>query len=134
MLLQFAEGGAMFAAVLAAAPAVFIGLFLLWRRRNTAAERERRRRLKVHREGRITDGTVFDIRDVAADPPQQLIHYTYLIRGVEYSTSQEVSSLRDAVGEDPSGVVGAVTVKYEWKNPYNSIVVCEEWSGLRRKR
>ena len=129
-LLRFAESGAIFGAVLAGALIVFVGLFFLWRRRNTPEERERRRRLAVHREGRITDGTVLDIRD---EPPQRLICYTYVIGGVEYSAAQEVSALAADVGDDPSRIVGSATVKYHSRNPYNSIVVCEEWSGLRKR-
>lgn len=127
---RFAESGVVFGVVLAGAVAAFLGLFLLLRRRTTPAERERRRRLAVHREGRITDGTVFDIRD---EPPQRLICYTYLIGGVEYSAAQEVSTLSAAVGDDPSRIVGSAAVKYKSRNPYNSIVVCEEWSGLRKR-
>lgn len=134
MVSRLAESGAAFGAALVLFAVVAVGLYLLWRRHNTPAERERRRRLRVNRDGRIAAGEVFDIEDRSADdagPSQRFLHYTYLIGAVSYTSSQEVSSLAEIVGEDPSGVVGAVSVKYLQKNPYNSIVVCEEWSGLR---
>jgi len=31
----------------------------------------------------------------------------------------------------PQRLIGAVTLKYSPRNAANSIVVCEEWSGLR---
>jgi len=33
----------------------------------------------------------------------------------------------------PSRIVGSATVKYQTRNPYNSIVVCEGWSGLGKR-
>ena len=32
----------------------------------------------------------------------------------------------------PSGMIGMVDMKYLAKNPANSILICEEWSGLAR--
>ena len=31
-------------------------------------------------------------------------------------------------------LVGPVTLKYSTRNPANSIIICEEWSGLRQRR
>ena len=129
-LSPLAESGVLFGGVLAAALGVLAAFYFVWRRRNTPEERERRRRLKVHREGRITGGVLLDIED--ADETR-LVHYTYRIGAVDYSACQDVTALSEAVGDDPKGVVGAVTVKVHQKNPYNSIVVCESWSGLRRE-
>jgi hypothetical protein len=53
---------------------------------------------------------------------------------VDYSACQDVSALTDRIGQDPASMIGSVYVKYHAKNPYNSIVVCEEWSGLRQRR
>jgi hypothetical protein len=106
-------------------------------RRPSPAERERRRRLQVHRAGRITDGTVIDFGEHSepnASDPKRLIYYTYSIGGVEYLTCQDVSSLVERIGDDPAQMFGAVYIKYQSKNPYNSIIVCEEWSGLRTRR
>ncbi len=124
---QFSDSGVAFGAALLLCSAALFALVVVWRRRKDPVERERRRRLEVNRRGRITTGVVHDIGD-------GLIHYQYAIGAVEYAACQDVSAVAELVGEDPKGVVGAVTVKYHQKNPYNSIVICEEWSGLRGKR
>lgn len=97
---------------------------VMWKRRNPR-ERERRRRLAVNLHGRMGDGTITDCQEDA-------LHYTYSIRGVEYATAQDVSTLREFLPEDPALLVGPVTLKYSSNNPANSILLCEEWSGLRR--
>lgn len=120
-----------------AAAALIGGLVIYILRRPSAAERERRRRLKIYQEGRITDGTVFDVGepgDPAGPDSARLLYYTYSIGGVDYSACQDVSALTDRIGQDPASMIGSVYVKYHAKNPYNSIVVCEEWSGLRQRR
>lgn len=107
-------------------------LYIAWRRRNTPAEKERRRRQQVNAQGRITDGTVTDFLPLDGDPENgALIHYTYSIGGVEYSAAQDVSTLLDLIGNDPSRWFGSVNIKYHTRNPSNSIVICEEWSGFR---
>jgi hypothetical protein len=59
------------------------------------------------------------------------LFYSYAVRGVEYTASQDIALL---AGKLPPGGLspnGAVSVKYDARNPANSIVVAEEWSGLR---
>ncbi len=51
---------------------------------------------------------------------EPLIHYRYVVGGVEYSAAQDVSALRDAIG-DPQQFLGTVTVKYFPRLPANSI-------------
>jgi hypothetical protein len=51
---------------------------------------------------------------------------------VEYTASQDISKLRDRLPEDPQTWIGPVTIKYLPRNPANSIVVCEDWSGFRQ--
>ena len=121
----------MFAVVLVGALAVLAGLIFAWRRRNNPTEKERRRRLRVNRHGRTTSGVVMDI---AEDTASRLIHYTYRIGAVEYNAAQDVTTLEELVGNDPSRIVGPAQVKYQRSNPYNSIVVCEDWTGLRTRR
>ena len=103
--------------------------YRVWKRLNTPAERERRRRLLVNAQGRTIDGTVTDISGDEAHG-ECLIHYCYVVGGVEYSAAQDVSSLRDTIG-DPRQFLGTATVKYSPRSPANSIIVCEEWTGLR---
>jgi hypothetical protein len=73
--------------------------------------------------GKMGDANLLEIRD-------GLLFYSYAVRGVEYTASQDVSSLTSFV---PDGVasLGSICVKYDPRNPANSIVLAEEWSGLR---
>lgn len=98
-------------------------VWILYQRRLTPAEKERRRRLALNRWQRTAEGLVTD-----AGP--DLIHYQYELRGVAYSASQDVTALRHLLPPDPGRLIGPVHVKYDPKNPANSIILCEEWSGL----
>jgi hypothetical protein len=62
------------------------------------------------------------------------LYYTYEVRGVQYEASQDVASLRECLPADPERLIGVVGMKYSQNNPANSILVCEEWSGLRAPR
>jgi hypothetical protein len=101
------------------------------RRKKSDAERERERRLAVHASGRMTDGRLSEalIPSEALNPV--LLYYKYSVAGVEYSAAQDVSSILDAFYHRPYLPGEAVIIKYDQHNPYNSIVVCELWSGLR---
>jgi hypothetical protein len=92
--------------------------------RVTPEERERRRRAVLAATGKMGDATLVEFRD-------NNLFYSYFVRGVEYTASQEVSALADRLPDDLSNV-GAVSVKYDPRNPANSIVVAEQWSGLRK--
>jgi hypothetical protein len=92
--------------------------------RVTPEERERRRRAVLAATGKMGDAMLVEFRD-------NNLFYSYLVRGVEYTASQEVSSLTDRLPDDLSSV-GSVSVKYDPRNPANSIVVAEQWSGLRK--
>ena len=97
--------------------------FRAWRAsRVTPEERERRRRALLVSIGKMGDATLTEVRE-------EFVFYAYLVRGVEYTASQDVSALRDRVPSDLS-TVHAVSVRYDPKNPANSIVVAEDWSGL----
>jgi HAMP domain-containing protein len=95
-----------------------------WRRsRVTAEERERRRCARLVATGKINDAMLVEIRE-------NLVFYSYLVRGVEYTASQDIGRLVDQAAVDFSGI-SAMSVKYDARNPADSIVVGEEWSGLR---
>lgn len=98
------------------------------RGRPTPEEVERRRRLTLHREGKMGDG---EIVDVEADSGS--IFYSYSVAGVIYIASQDVSQLQSLLPPDVMTMVGPVSVKFDPRNPANSMVLCEEWRGLRQK-
>jgi len=88
------------------------------------AERERRRRLKVNSLGRTGSAMIIDFHDGE-------VCYKYSIGGVEYTAFQDVSSLAEILPADPATLISRpATLKYLAGNPANSILVCEEWSGL----
>ncbi len=130
--LPFAQYPYLTAAVAAAAALLLVFAWIAWRRYNSPAEKERRRRSLVNARGLLTDGVVTDFDVMEEEVSKGLIHYTYRIGGVEYSAAQDITDLLDAVQGDTSNIIGAVNVKYHSRNPFNSIVICEGWSGLRR--
>jgi len=103
---------------------MILGAFAFLNARLTAAQRERRRRLMVNRTGRMGDATISDVRDC-------VLYYSYQVRGVAYTASQDTSDLKHLLPPDTSVLVGPAGMKYAPGNPANSIVICEDWSGLR---
>jgi hypothetical protein len=96
-----------------------------WRNsRITPEERERRRRAALVARGKMGDATITEIRE-------ELLFYSYDVRGVEYIASQDLTLLKEYLPADLSVLIGAVSVRYDPKNPANSIVLAEDWSGLR---
>jgi hypothetical protein len=97
--------------------------FRAWRNsRVSPQERERLRRAGLVASGKMGDATLTEVRD-------EHLFYAYLVRGVEYTASQDVSSLKQHVPADLS-MLAAVSVRYDPRNPANSIVVAEQWTGL----
>ncbi len=62
---------------------------------------------------------------------ENAIYYSYSVRGVQYTASQDISALREHVPAEPERLIGIASLKYATNNPANSILICEEWSGLR---
>ena len=123
-----------------AAAVVCIGAVTTWlvmRRRPSAEEIERERRAQLVRTGRIMDGTILDITELETpgepDHPREIrfILYKYEIGGVVYECSQEVTALRDYVNPAELRLSFPCSVRYDIHRPENSIVVAENWSGLR---
>ncbi len=93
--------------------------------RRSPADRERQRRLAVNARGRTGGAMITDFRE-------GVLCYTYFVGGVEYTAFQDVSALAGLLPEDPRTLIQRpATLKYLAHNPANSILVCEEWSGLR---
>ena len=95
--------------------------------RKSPAEREKRRRTAVNANGRLIDGVVTEVRD-------HTVFYSYSWRGIEYDTAQPIDGLEVFLPHDLARLVGPVTVKFLSANPYNSIVLCESWSGFRKQK
>lgn len=90
----------------------------------TPEELERRRRALIHARGKLGDGEIIDVTGT-------VIIYVYQVAGVGYEASQDVSALRSMVPADLISMVGPVSVKFDPRNPANSIVISEDWSGFR---
>jgi len=107
-------------AIALTAAAVWIG----YNKRNSPERREQRRRLYVNREGRLGEAMIIDVID-------DTLVYQYQVNGVSYTGSQDVSTLRQFLPGGFDRLIGQVTIKYILRNPPNSILLCEVWSGLR---
>jgi hypothetical protein len=92
--------------------------------RPNAAELERRRRISLHSRGKMGDANLLEYREHVA-------FYSYDIGGVEYTACQDLADLRPLLPPDLWSTVGPACIKYDPRNPANSIVLCEKWSGLR---
>ena len=120
------------AAVLGAA-LLALGLWLIFRKRPTAEELERARRLLLAHSGRLVDGMLLDVCEVEAEDGRTLtmLLYSYRIGGVDYESSQDITDMRGVVDALQVRAGFPCSARYQPGNPHNSIVVAEEWSGLR---
>jgi hypothetical protein len=109
-----------------AAVLIALAIFIALRVHGTPEKRERKRRLSVNKLGRLGDAMI-------TEATGEVIYYSYSIRGVQYTASQDVASLREKLPGDPEKLIGIASLKYSPNNPANSILICEEWSGLRVK-
>jgi len=121
------------AGIVALAGLVWLIVYL---RRPSAEEIERRRREQLARTGRITDGVILDARTLSGEdsisPTPEVLVYSYRLAGVTYNCAQDVSRL-------PDQVIGfridqPVQLRYDPRNPGNSILVSESWTGLWQNR
>ena len=100
------------------------GAFVIFQRRNTPERRELKRRFNVNSLGRLGDAFLLEASS-------ESIIYEYDVQGVNYNASQDVQLLSAYLPEQPDRLIGPVNIKYMTRNPANSIVVCEHWSGIR---
>jgi hypothetical protein len=118
-------------AVLGLIACALAAAFLTWkylRHKPTPEELEKRRRLAVHAVGKLGDGEVLDVEGAA-------VVFSYSVAGVGYTASQDVTAFEAQLPENTMNLIGQAQVKFDPRNPANSIVICEEWSGLvGRKR
>jgi len=111
---------------------------------------ERKRRLHLNLIGRIAEGQVVELaqhppppadqrrgllglraRPLPDNRPRCLVSYSYSISGVTYHTAQDITGLESQVRAERLVTGYPTSVKYDPANPSDSIVVADDWSGLR---
>ena len=107
--------------------------WLIVRKRPTAEELERARRLFLVQSGRIVDGMLLDVCEVEAEDGRTLtmLLFHYRNGGVDYECSQDITDMPGVVDVAQIRAGFPCSVRYQPGNPQNSIVVAEQWSGLR---
>jgi hypothetical protein len=125
---RWANAEALGLALLAIGVAILAALIVrqYLRNRVTPEEHERRRRHALDRSGKIGDGEVIEVDGDS-------LVYTWQVSGVVYTGTQDASALRARLPEERLSMFGPVSVKFDPRNPFNSVVITEEWSGLRLK-
>jgi hypothetical protein len=128
----------------AASLAVVGGAFLskLLGRSPDPDEIERQRRAYLNQIGRIVEGQITDLVEVAEDKARRkstkevdgrrkMVCYSYSISGVSYETAQDITSLEGRAGMERIITGLPASIKYDPSNPSNSILLADDWSGLR---
>lgn len=122
-------------AVLGAVAFVLAGVWV-WRlvrqwRRKSPDELERLRRLGVNAVGRIIPGRIVELAEpVAGGPTGPVLLYDYEVAGVTYEAAQDVSALAVVAAAAPFLPGQTTSVKYDPRQPTNSILACETWCGI----
>ena len=96
---------------------------MLRRASRLGRNRERQRRLKIERTGRVTDGYVSGYSD-------GLVEYSWTWCGVSYTGSQDIQELLQLNPELPMRLRGRVHVRLLPSAPHDSIIASENWSGV----
>ena len=130
--------------------AIALLVYAFLRPASNPEEEERKRRLHLNHIGRIAEGQVVEVveqppaeapekrgllkaraRPLAELKPRHLVSYSYSISGVTYHTAQDVTGLESQVRFDRLVAGQQASVKYDPSNPTDSILVADDWSGLR---
>jgi hypothetical protein len=113
-------------------------------------DEERKRRLHLNQIGRIAEGQIVELVErppeskearkglfgASAKPlkdmrPRHLVSYSYLISGVTYQTAQDITGLESQIRLERLVAGQPASIKYDAANPSDSILVADDWSGLR---
>ncbi|HKV23242.1 MAG TPA: hypothetical protein VJN93_01500 [Candidatus Acidoferrum sp.] len=134
----------------AALVAVLMIAYAFFRPAEEPDELERKRRLHLNQIGRIAEGQVVELaqhpveaheaprkffgsraRPLASPSPRHLVTYSYAISGVTYHTAQDITGLEGQIRFERLVAGQPASVKYDPSNPSDSILVADDWSGLR---
>jgi Protein of unknown function (DUF3592) len=132
--------------------AIVLLVYAFVRPASNPEEAERKRRLHLNHIGRIAEGQVVElveqpagaaeaeerrgllkprVRPVLDLRPRHLVSYSYSISGVTYHTAQDITGLESQVQFERLVAGQQASVKYDPSNPSDSILVADDWSGLR---
>jgi hypothetical protein len=65
------------------------------------------------------------------DGARRLVRYSYSISGITYETAQDVTGLEERLCLERLAAGQPASVKYDPSNPSNSILVADDWSGIK---
>jgi hypothetical protein len=116
--------------------AIVLGTFAAWRlfrKQPSPEELERERRQFLVQSGRLVDGMTLDVCEVDSEDGRTvtMLLYSYRIDGVDYECSQDLTEIRNVVDAAKVRAGFPCTVRYQPGNPQNSIVIAENWTGIR---
>ena len=133
----------------AAIAAIAMVAYAFFRPAELPEDIERKRRLNLNQIGRIAEGQVVDVVEhppeeppkpglfgsrtppVVDNRPRHLVSYSYAISGVTYHTAQDITGLESQVKFERLVTGQPASIKYDPANPTDSIIVADDWSGLR---
>jgi hypothetical protein len=150
LLLLFADLKVALGMGVAAVAAIAMVAYAFFRPSEPPEDIERKRRLQLNQIGRIAEGQVVDVvENPPEEPPKQkglfgskpapvvdnrprhLVSYSYAISGVTYHTAQDITGLESQVKFERLVTGQPASIKYDPANPTDSIIVADDWSGLR---
>jgi phosphate uptake regulator len=124
--------------------------YALFRPAENPEDEERKRRLHLNQIGRIAEGQIVELvehppeskaarkglfgasaRPLADMRPRHLVSYSYSISGVTYQTAQDITGLESQIRLERVVAGQPASIKYDASNPSDSILVADDWSGLR---
>jgi hypothetical protein len=146
----FADWKLVLAMAGAAIAAIMMIAYAFFRPAEEPEDVERRRRLHLNQIGRIAEGQVVELAEHPPEPrevqrklfgsraqpvvdlrPRHLVTYSYAISGVTYHTAQDITGLEGQIRFERLVAGQPASVKYDPSNPSDSILVADDWSGLR---
>ena len=95
-----------------------MGVFDLFRRKKKVPGAAERREILLAR-GRVADAVIIDTEDTESGA--ELARYTYVVQGVDFESSEELTPEQSDSGKYSPGAT--VTVRYDPRNHGNSILV-----------
>ena len=130
--------------------AIAMIVYAFFRPAEDPEDMERKRRLHLNQIGRIAEGQVVELTEHAPEPRdapkklfgtrarpladsarRHLVTYSYAISGVTYQTAQDITGLGGQIRFERLVAGQPASVKYDPSNPSDSILVADDWSGLR---